>query len=103
MELQGKVYAILPQQEISEKMTKQELVIETDETYPQKIKVEFINDKIDLLKGLKQGTEVSVGINIRGNEYKGKYYNSIVGWKVSKGKQIADTDSDFDSDLEEVI
>ena len=45
---------------------KREVVITTEEQYPQHIMVEFIQDKCDLLNTFKIGQNVKIGINLRG-------------------------------------
>jgi hypothetical protein len=51
--------------------------------YPQTIPVEFIKDKVDALTGLRKGQEVTAHVNLRGNEYNGKYYVSLQAWKIT--------------------
>ncbi|AQW91296.1 DUF3127 domain-containing protein [Elizabethkingia anophelis] len=85
---------------------KAELVLLTEEQYPQPISIEFLSDKIDLLNSVKEGDKVKVGINIRGREWQSPdgniaYFNSIAGWrieKVSGESNNSGTDSD-DNDL----
>ncbi len=78
------------EQQVSASFKKRDLVITTDEQYPQHILVEFTQDKCDLLNGLSVGQEIDVHINIRGREWvspqgETKYFNSIQGWRVEKG------------------
>jgi len=66
---------------------KRELVITTEEQYPQHILVEFIQDKTDLLDSFNAGQMVKISINIRGREWTNpqgevKYFNSIQGWRI---------------------
>ena len=66
---------------------KRELVITTEEQYPQHILVEFIQDKCDLLDAFQMGQNVKIGINLRGREWvnpqgETKYFNSIQGWRI---------------------
>lgn len=85
MELRGTIKVIAEPVKVSDKLTKQQMVltIEEDTKYPQNIAIEFLNDKLDLVKKQSVGDKVAVGVNLRGNEYNGKYYNNIVGWKVA--------------------
>ena len=46
---------------------KRELVVVTDEQYPQPILVEFVQDKCDLLNNFEIGQSVDVSINYRGS------------------------------------
>lgn len=69
--------------------TKRELVILTNEQYPQPISVEFVQDKVDLIDNVKEGETVKVHINIRGKEWTSpknevKYFNTIQGWRIEK-------------------
>ena len=66
---------------------KRELVVTTDEQYPQMIMVEFVQDKCDLLNSYSVGQDVKVSINLRGREWinpegVAKYFNSIQGWRI---------------------
>jgi hypothetical protein len=66
---------------------KREVVITTEEQYPQHILVEFIQDKCDLLNAFQMGQNVKIGINLRGREWvnpqgETKYFNSIQGWRI---------------------
>ena len=66
---------------------KRELVLTTEEQYPQHIMVEFVQDKTDLLNSCQVGQLVKVSINLRGREWvnpqgETKYFNSIQGWRI---------------------
>ena len=66
---------------------KRELVVTTEEQYPQHLMVEFVQDKTDLLNVFKEGQSVKVSINLRGREWvnpqgETKYFNSIPGWRI---------------------
>lgn len=68
---------------------KRELVVTTDEQYPQHIMVEFTQDKCDLLNNYQVGEPVKVSINLRGREWvnpqgETKYFNSIQGWRIER-------------------
>ena len=90
MELQGKI------KQIDETKTygnngfrKREVVITTEEQYPQHILIEFIQDKTEMLNNFQPGELVKIGINIRGREWVNpegatKYFNSIQGWRIEK-------------------
>ena len=66
---------------------KREMVVTTNEQYPQMIMVEFIQDKCDLLNSYQVGQDVKISINLRGREWinpegEAKYFNSIQGWRI---------------------
>lgn len=66
---------------------KREVVVTTEEQYPQHINIEFVQDKCELLDAFQVGQDVKVGINLRGREWvnpqgETKYFNSIQGWRI---------------------
>ncbi len=88
MEVQGKIKMIGETQTVgSSGFRKRELVITTEEQYPQHILVEFVQDKTDLLNSYQVGQNVKVSINLRGREWvnpqgETKYFNAIQGWRI---------------------
>ncbi|QDP85401.1 DUF3127 domain-containing protein [Chryseobacterium sp. SNU WT5] len=87
MELQGTVKKISEVQTFASGFQKREMVLMTEEQYPQPINIEFLQEKGDLLNPLKEGDKVKVSINLRGREWTSpqgevKYFNSITGWRV---------------------
>ena len=88
MEIQGKLKKIDETKTFGNNgFRKREVVITTEEQYPQQILVEFIQDKCDLLNSYKVGQDVKISINIRGREWTNpqgevKYFNSIQGWRI---------------------
>ncbi|TLP82611.1 DUF3127 domain-containing protein [Maribacter sp. ACAM166] len=93
MEIEGKVKLIGEAQTFgSNGFRKRELVVTTDEQYPQHIMVEFVQDKCDLLNSYGVGQDVKVSINLRGREWTNpqgqvKYFNSIQGWRIENVSQ----------------
>lgn len=88
MVVSGKVRSVGSTQQVSASFKKRELVVSTEEQYPQHILIEFAQDKCDLLNNLQVGQQVNVSINLRGREWvnpqgETKYFNSIQGWKIN--------------------
>ena len=89
MELQGTIKKITDIQTFASGFQKREMILLTEEQYPQPISIEFLQDKADLVNNFNEGEKVKVSINIRGREWTSpqgevKYFNSIVGWRVEK-------------------
>lgn len=85
MEIQGKIIVLNDTETIGVKEFKKRLVVvQTDEQYAQSIPVEFTQDKTNVLNNYSIGDLVKIGINIRGTEWKGKYYANIQGWNINK-------------------
>lgn len=67
---------------------KRDIVVTTQEQYPQHILINFVQDKCNLLTALSVGQEVTVSINLRGREWTNpqgevKYFNEIQGYKIN--------------------
>jgi len=93
MTIQGTIKVINPEQQVSASFKKRELVVVTNETYPQSILIEFVQDKCDLLDNYAEGEEVIVSINLRGKMWtnpqgEDKYFNQIQGWIFAKSFQF---------------
>ena len=94
MKITGKIKAIMPTVQITEKFAKRDFVVSTDEMYPQHIIMQFTQDKCSLLDLYKVDDEVEVAINIKGKEYTTKegeikYFNSIEAWRINNlNKQV---------------
>lgn len=87
MEISGKIIVLNETESIGTKEFKKRLVVvQTDEQYPQSIPVEFTQDKTSLLNNFNIGDFVKIGINLRGAEWKGRYFANINGWKIDKAE-----------------
>jgi len=90
MEITGKIKLIGETQTFGASgFRKRELVVTTDEQYPQMLMIEFVQDKTDALNSYNVGEDVKVSINLRGREWinpegVAKYFNSIQGWRIEK-------------------
>ena len=87
MQVQGKIKIIGEVQTFGTDFTKRQLVVTTDDQYPQLISIDFTQDKTDLLNSYKVGQSVDVSINLGGREWinpqgEAKYFNSVTGWKI---------------------
>ncbi|TXD45880.1 DUF3127 domain-containing protein [Polaribacter sp. IC073] len=88
MEVAGKIKHLGDTAEFGAKsFKKREIVLTTDDQYPQHITIEFIQDKCDLLNNFSVGQDVKVSINLLGREWinpqgEAKYFNSVQGWRI---------------------
>ena len=93
MEVQGKIKLIGETHTVgSNGFRKRELVVTTEEQYPQHLSIDFVQDKTDLLNNFQVGQPVKVGINLRGREWispqgETKHFNSIQGWRIDSLQQ----------------
>lgn len=92
MEVTGKIRMIDQTKEVgSGGFKKRDVVVTTDEQYPQHILVQFVQDKCDLLDKFNVGENVTIGVNLRGREWTNAqgetvYFNTIQGWKINKSE-----------------
>jgi len=89
MEVSGIIKRIGDDEQVTASFKKRELVIATQEQYPQFISINFMQDKCDLLDPYNLGEEVKVSINLRGREWVNpvgevKYFNDIQGWRIER-------------------
>jgi hypothetical protein len=95
MEVLGTIKLITETQTFGKSnFAKRELVVTTDDQYPQTIMIEFVQDKCDLLNNYKEGQDVKVSINLRGREWinpqgEAKYFNSVQGWRIESIKSAS--------------
>ena len=81
--LTGTIHKIFDEQKISDAFVKREFVIKTDaEKYPQLVKFEVFQDKINLLLDKKEGQQVTVHFNIRGRQWEDKFFVSLSCWRI---------------------
>ena len=66
---------------------KREFILTTPGDYPQDVKLEFYQKDCSKLDGVAVGDEVTASFNIKGNEYKGKYYVNLQAWKIQAGSE----------------
>lgn len=88
-----KIEKIFDTNNVSDSFRKREFVVEYAENpqYPELIKMEFIQDKCDLLDSYKVGDSVNVEYNLKGRKWtnpKGEevYFNTIQAWKIGKNE-----------------
>ncbi|MDB4089340.1 DUF3127 domain-containing protein [Flavobacteriales bacterium] len=86
MELAGKIKVILDKQTFGSGFEKREVVVTTQEQYPQDIKFEVYKEKCAMLDNFTVNEDVTVHFNLRGNEYNGKYFVNLNAWKIDKGQ-----------------
>lgn len=84
-ELSGTVKVVMDQMTFDSGFTKREFVVTTRDQYPQDVKFETVRDKTSLCDSLQPGMEVTVHFDIRGNEYKDRYYVNLNAWRVEAG------------------
>ena len=80
MNLQGKIYKIFDTIQVSEKFSKREFVLDcqSNNGYPQYIKMEFVQNNCSILDSFKVGDSVNVEFDINGLTWCRKRYSSTI-------------------------
>ncbi|MDO4727662.1 MAG: DUF3127 domain-containing protein [Bacteroidota bacterium] len=90
MEIQGRIRRLFDTQEVGVNgFKKRDVVITTEEQYPQHISIQFVQDKTMLLDSFNVGDLVKVTADLRGREWinpqgEAVYFNTIQGWKIER-------------------
>lgn len=88
MEIQGRIKTIFATETVGQNgFQKRDLVITTEEQYPNDIIIQFTQSKCALLDTLQVGQKVKVHFYLQGREWTSpqgevKYFNTVVGWKI---------------------
>ena len=83
-EITGKVKILQEAETFASGFTKRCVVVTVEDgKYPQDINLEFVQDSVSKLDSVNEGDTVTVTFDIRGKEYNGRYFNNLVGWKIS--------------------
>jgi len=65
-----------------------DLIVTTDEQYPQTLSIQFIQGKCEELDKFQPGQKVKIDINLRGKETvkdgKTMVFNTIQGWRIAE-------------------
>ena len=92
MEVKGKIIVKLPQVSGTSKSgnawSKQEYVLETQETHPKKIFFSFFGERANQYP-LEVGQTVNLSFDIDSHEYNGRWFTNINGWKAELVNETA--------------
>ena len=88
MKVTGKIHNVGALRLVSDKFKSKDVVLLTDEKFPQYITIQFTQEKTNMISEENIGEQVEVSINLRGREWKSptgeiKYFNTIEGWQIN--------------------
>ncbi len=84
MQLTAKLIQLLPLQTGTGKngqWKKQDIIVETEATYPKKICVSIWGDKIDAGQ-LQPGNMLKIDFDVESREFNGRWYTDVKAWKI---------------------
>lgn len=90
MEIKGHIKEIGKVTNVTDTFKKRDFVVEYAENpnYPEYIKFELHQDKVNIIDNITEGQEVEVFFNLRGRPWtdrngKTSYFNTLAAWKVN--------------------
>ena len=82
-ELTGILHKVYPTESKSEKFQAREFVVKTiNEQYEQFIKFQLTQDKCDIVDNYNEGQKIKVHFDLRGREWKEKYFTNLNAWRL---------------------
>ena len=84
MQLTAKLVQLLPLQTGNGKngqWKKQDIIVETEGTYPKKVCISIWGDKINDAV-LKTGSMLNISFDVESREYNGRWYTDVKAWKI---------------------
>lgn len=91
MQVQGRIHAAFPAEQVTQRFRKREFVLELDAAsrYPQLVLFQLTGDRCAVLDDFGAGDTVSVEFSLRGREWKSpkgetRYFNSLEVWSVER-------------------
>lgn len=90
VEVKGTIKELFNTKQVTETFAQKEVIVTIDENskYPQHICIQANNDKIGALDNFKVGDAVIVRCNLNGREAKGRYFNSLTLWTITKDNNV---------------
>jgi single-strand DNA-binding protein len=100
-EIEGTIKQIGEAQTFASGFAKREIVITTEDRFPQDIALEALKEKMDLLEGFKSGEKVKASFDIRGREYQGRHFVNLTIWKLERSGETGGA-ADSGNEAEEI-
>jgi hypothetical protein len=83
--IKGTIHLKYEAKKVTEKLTVRDFVIKVgNETYPQFVIIQLINDNVSLLDQFQVNEMVGITYLLRGREYNGKYYNTVQAVRIER-------------------
>lgn len=73
-------------EQVSDSFKKRDFAIKVNDgsQYENIANFQLVQDKTELLTGLRKGDEIEVHFDLRGREWNGKYFTNLTAWKITK-------------------
>jgi len=93
MEITGEIKVVKDLEIFGEnEFKKRSVVLSTDEQYPQKLIIDFLQYKVELVDLINVGDNITISVNIKGSSWVNKmgetrYGTNLIGWKILKNSK----------------
>ena len=89
LKISGTISVIKETQVITDKFSKREFVVETDEAYPQEVQLELHKDQCSMIDGYSVGDSITASFNVKGRKWtspqgEDKYFITLQVWSIIK-------------------
>jgi len=90
MEITGEIKVVKDLELFGEnEFKKRSVVLSTDEQYPQKLIIDFLQTKAKIVESISVGDNLTISVNIKGSTWTNKmgetrYGTNLIGWKIVK-------------------
>jgi len=74
---------------------KQDFVLVTNEQFPKTVCFTLFGDKISLIEGINQGSEIEVYFSVESRDFNGKWYHNINAWKIERADATVSSAKNF--------
>jgi hypothetical protein len=81
-DLEGKLHKKFDTEQKTATFKSRDIVVEIAGQYPQLIKLQFAQDRCELVDNISEGTPVKVWFDLRGKEHQGKYFTNLNAWRI---------------------
>jgi hypothetical protein len=84
MQLTARLVQLLPLQSGTGKngqWKKQDIIVETEATYPKKVCISVWGDKIETVS-LQTGSLLKIDFDVESREFNGRWYTDVKAWKI---------------------
>jgi len=88
MKIEGKLHKIFETQQVTDKFSKREFILEIfNDTYANYPKFELQNKNCNKLDEVPEGSQIEIEFDLRGRAWekdgKTQYFNTLVAWKIN--------------------
>jgi hypothetical protein len=82
-EVEGKLFKKFDAEKKSDTFQTREFVLLDDKSqYPNYIKFQLVQDRVEILDNVQEGSVIKVYFDLRGREWQGKYFTNLQAWRI---------------------